>query len=74
MSSENELRDVLDEAAKEMARVSSNPRTWQSWLIYLLERLDHQALDENPAHQESFRDMLAALQDAIRNRQRTGGW
>ena len=74
MRNENELRDILDEAAKEMARVSSNPRTWQSWMVYLLERLDHLSLDENPSHQESFRDMLSALQDSIRNRQRTGGW
>ena len=74
MSSENELREVLDEAAKVMARVSSNPRTWQSWMVYLLEHLDHLALDENPSHQEAFREMLSALQDAIRNRQRTGGW
>jgi hypothetical protein len=74
MSSENELREVLDEAAKEMARVSSNPRTWQSWMVYLLEHLDQLALDENPSHQEAFREMLSALQDAIRNRQRTGGW
>ena len=74
MSKEDELRDILDSAAKEISRVDSNPRTWQTWLVYLLGRLEQQALDANPAHQASFREMLFALQDSIRNRQKTGGW
>jgi len=74
MSREEELRDTLNETAKEISRVSSNPRTWQSWLVFLLERLDQQAKDENPSHPESFSEMLSALQDAIRNRLKTGGW
>lgn len=72
-TTESELRDLLDQAAKGISELSSNPRTWQSWLVYLLERLESQAT-ANPAHKESFKEMLPSLQDAIRNRLRTGGW
>jgi len=72
-STEDELRDVLDEAAQEIARMYDNPRSWQSWLVYLLERLEKQAVD-NSAHMEAFKEMLAALQDELRNRLKTGGW
>jgi hypothetical protein len=72
-NSEDELREILDQTALEIARTSSNPRTWQSWMIYLLERLEAQAMP-NSAHMESFKEMLAALQDGLRNRLRTGGW
>jgi len=70
---EDELREVLDEAAQEIARLSDNPRVWQSWMIYLLEQLEKQAAG-NYAHMEAFKEMLAALQDELRNRLRTGGW
>ena len=73
MSKEDGLRDILDETAKEMARVDNNPRTWQSWMVYLLERLEAEAI-KNPAHMESFKEMLASLQDELRNRLKTGGW
>ncbi len=72
-SSEDDLRDVLDKTALEIAQTSSNPRTWQSWMIYLLERLEAQAM-QNPAYMESFKEMLASLQDELRNRLKTGGW
>jgi hypothetical protein len=71
--SEDDLRDVLDKTALEIAQTSSNPRTWQSWMIYFLERLEAQAI-QNPAHMESFKEMLASLQDELRNRLKTGGW
>jgi len=72
-SNEDELRDVLDKTALEIAQMYSNPRTWQSWLTYLLERLEAQAM-QNSAHMESFKEMLASLQDELRNRLKTGGW
>jgi len=74
MSSEDELRDVLNQTAKDVARMQSNPRTWLSWMVYLLARLEERATNEVPANRESFVEMLSALQDAIRNRMRTGGW
>ncbi len=73
MSKEDELRDILKEAAKEISQAQSNPRTWQSWIVYLLDCLEEQATNINP-DKESFTELLAALQDVIRNRLRTGGW
>jgi len=74
MSREDELRDVLNEAVKSISGAQSNPRTWLSWIVYLLARLEEKATNETPAYKESFLDMLSALQDEIRNRTRTGGW
>jgi hypothetical protein len=72
-SSEDDLRDILDKTAGEMAEMYANPRTWQSWLVYLLGHLESQAT-KNPAHMEAFKEMLASLQDELRNRLKTGGW
>jgi hypothetical protein len=74
MSKEDELRDSLNETVKSISAAQSNPRTWLPWIVYLLARLEEKATNENPAYKESFLDMLSALQDDIRNRQRTGGW
>ena len=74
MSKEDELRDVLNDAVKSISEAQSNPRTWLAWMVYILARLEERATNENPAYKESFLDMLAALQDEIRNRTRTGGW
>jgi hypothetical protein len=74
MSKEDELREALHEAVNSISAAQSNPRTWLAWVVYLLARLEEKATNENPANKESFIDMLAALQDEIRNRQRTGGW
>ena len=74
MSKEDELREVLNETVKEISSAQGNPRTWLSWVVYLLARLEEKATDENPANKEYFLEMLSALQDEIRNRTRTGGW
>jgi len=74
MSKEDELRDILNETVKSISEVQSNPRTWLSWIAYLLARLEEKATNENPANQEAFIEMLSALQDELRNRTRTGGW
>ena len=72
-SSEDDLRDILDKTAQEMAEMYANPRTWQSWMVYLLGLLEAEAT-KNPAHMEAFKEMLASLQDELRNRLKTGGW
>jgi hypothetical protein len=72
-SNEDDLRDILDKTAQEISQMYSNPRTWQSWMVYLLERLEAQAT-ENSANMESFKEMLSSLQDELRNRLKTGGW
>ena len=74
MSKDDELRDILNNAVKDISQSQSNPRTWLSWIVYLLARLEEKATNESPANKESFIDMLSALQDEIRNRVRTGGW
>jgi hypothetical protein len=73
-SNEDELRDVLNATAQEVSRMYGNPRSWHSWLVYLLERLEEQAMHRAPADLDTFKEMLSALQDEIRNRLRTGGW
>ncbi len=74
MSKEDAVRDTLDAAAQAIAQVQNNPRAWLSWVVYLLGRLEEQATVASPSGRESYTDMLTALQDAIRNRSRTGGW
>jgi len=74
MSKDDELREILRNSAQEIAEKQDNPRTWLSWLVYLLARLEEQATNDNPANKDAFIEMLAALQDEIRNRTKTGGW
>jgi hypothetical protein len=74
MSKEDNIRDILDEAVQEIVEVQSNPRSWLSWMVYLLARLEDQAAKGSPTSRESFSEMLSALQDEIRTRKRTGGW
>lgn len=72
--SEDELRDILNGTALELAEMYENPRSWQSWLVYLLERLEERSMLKQAGNMETYKEMLAALQDQIRNRLRTGGW
>jgi len=74
MSRDDEFRDLLNATATEIARLEDNPRTWLSWMVYLLARLEEQATDQNSMNKDSYVAMLAALEDEIRNRLRTGGW
>ncbi len=73
MSREDELRDTLDRTAKEISHTQNNPRTWLTWMVYLLGQLEQEAVRQNPDI-TPFNEMLSALMDAIRNHQRTGGW
>ncbi|MBN2385603.1 MAG: hypothetical protein JXB85_01185 [Anaerolineales bacterium] len=74
MSKESALRDDLLETAKQIVDLQSNPRTWLSWVVYLLARLEEQATLGSPANRVSYFEMLEALQEEIRNRMKTGGW
>ena len=74
MSTDDDLRDMMTETAKELARRQSNPRTWLSWMVYLLARLEEQANYHSLAGKDAFVSTLSALQDEIRNRMKTGGW
>ena len=74
MSKEADVREILDQTVQEIAQAQSNPRTWLSWIVYLLAHLEDQATRAGSAHRDSYMEMLAALQSAIRNRTQTGGW
>jgi hypothetical protein len=74
MSREDELREELNQVAKLIAERQSDPRTWLSWLVYLLARLEEQAAVGSPGDRYAFIESLDALKDEIRNRKSTGGW
>jgi len=74
MSKDDDIRDILKEATQEITEAQENPRTWLSWIVYLLAQLEDQAATSATASRESYMEMLAALQSEIRNRIRTGGW
>ena len=74
MMSEDELREILKSAATDISQTDTNPRTWLSWVVFILARLEEKATIGNAANRESYFEMLTALQEEIRNRMRTGGW
>ena len=74
MSEDDDLRIILDQTARDLARVERNPRPWLAWIVYLLDRLELEATGTNPVYQQDYREMLAALRDAIKIRLDTGGW
>jgi len=74
MIRDDDVKETLERASSEIAEIQSNPRAWLTWMIYLLERLEAQANGAGAASKDSFMEMLSALQDAIRNKARTGGW
>jgi hypothetical protein len=73
MIKEDDLRDALNDLASDIVDLESNPRTWLSWMVYLLARLEEKSTI-TASDKEAFSEMLSALQDEIRNRMRTGGW
>ena len=40
---ENDLQDELDEMARDIALIESNPVNWGGWMSYLLEPLEGEA-------------------------------
>lgn len=73
MIKEDDLRASLDNLVSDMVSLESNPRTWLSWMVYLMARLEEKS-NITPSDKEAFLEMLSALEDEIRNRMRTGGW
>ena len=74
MSKEDNIRELLNDAVKEIIEADDNPRTWLSWVVLLLQRLEDKVTKQGPVNRASYVEMLDALQDEIRNRNRTGGW
>jgi hypothetical protein len=74
MSNEDDLRNLLNETAKEMKRLSSNPSTWQHWIVYLMKQLEQQAMNASPMDSNLYREMLISLDDSLHTRFKTGSW
>ena len=74
MIKEYELRATIENVAKDMHSFDSNPSTWLSWILYLLEQLENLAVDVNPTNQQRYDEMVSNLKDAIHTRESTGGW
>ena len=74
MSKEENIREILNEAVQAIIQADENPRTWLSWVVYLLSRFEDKVIQQSSANRASYVEMLSALQDEIRNRHRTGGW
>ncbi len=50
MIRDDDVKETLDRASSEIAEIQSNPRAWLIWLIYLLDRLESQAITAGSAH------------------------
>jgi hypothetical protein len=74
MSTDDELRELLDNTARDIARISPNPSTWLGWVVYLLMRLEKESFGARTGSREEYKSMLSALQDSIRNYFRTGSF
>ena len=74
MIRDEDIREILDEAARSIDERDGNPSSWHTWLIYLLQQMETRAQGPNPRNSELYREMLSMLQESIRNRSRTGGW
>lgn len=74
MSKEDNIRELLNDAVQEIIEADDNPRTWLSWAVYLLQRFEEKVTQQGPVNRASYVEMLDALMDEIRNRNRTGGW
>jgi hypothetical protein len=74
MSKEDSIREALEEAVREIVQADDNPRTWLSWVVYLLSKLEEKVIQQGSVNRASYVEMLEALMDEIRNRRRTGGW
>lgn len=74
MIRDEDIREILDEAARSIAERDGNPSSWHTWLIYILKQMETNAQGPDPRGSELYREMLSMLQDSIRTRFRTGGW
>jgi hypothetical protein len=74
MVKDYELREALRNVAKNMHEYDTNPSTWLSWMIYLLNQLEEQSRDIDPSNHERYMEMIVKLKDAVHTRQSRGGW
>ena len=72
MNQMEELRDLMSDTARGMAKMQVAPGNWAGWIIYLLEALDDTA-KQNKLEDE-FEFSLAGLEDALHTRLGTRHW
>ena len=72
MNEMEELRDLMAETARGMAKMQAAPGNWAGWIIYLLQSLDDTAR-QNDLESE-FEFTLAGLEDALSTRLESGRW
>jgi hypothetical protein len=72
MNEMDELRDLMAETARGMAKMQAAPGNWAGWIIYLLEALDDTARQNELVNEFEF--TLAGLEDALSTRLTTGRW
>jgi len=76
MSKRFELRDEMGHAARNLADIEGDPAEWATWLVYMLECLESNAVEKHldPAHPAAFETSLDRLSDAIHDRRHNGRW
>jgi hypothetical protein len=74
MPKDYELRNAMRTIAQDMHSNDPNPTAWLTYLVYLLNQLEEQAMDANPMNQQRYKDMLSQLQDKLHSHRQTGGW
>lgn len=76
MSEHDELRELIDDTARDLGGLVSDPRDWSTWIIYLLEGLEAEAFRRglDPDHPEAVETMFERVKDAIDDRLSKHGW
>ena len=74
MTRDDDVREMIDRAVDAIEYYDSNPTTWLTWILYLLQNLEQKSFDVNPSHEQRFEDMIVMLKDTCQNRLRNGSW
>ena len=74
MSDLNEIRQLLDDTAKDLAQALPEPGEWSGWIVYLLEVLEVAAMDIDPDHPEAFEMSISGIAAEIGGRLQEGRW
>jgi len=59
----DDLREVLNDTAGDLAQLIPNPEEWSNWIIYFLEELE-----DKTDNRAGFLEMLREVQDYLSKR------
>jgi len=68
------MRDVIEQAACDLARIEPSPAKWQAAVVYLLKLLEGQASAGGPAPLAAFQIMLQLLAGDIETQIKCWCW